>query len=158
MNASELFWLLLQDAFWSGIAALGFATLFNVPRRALPGCLLSGAVGHAVRTLLLHWGAGIEISTLVGATTVSFLGMFFARYWRMPGMIFSVTGAIPMVPGTFAFSAMIGLVRVATDPAPDAVVLAEASRAAIKTALILGSLAFGIAAPGLLFRRHKPIV
>ncbi len=31
---------LIEDVFWAGLATLGFAFLFNVPRRLLLACVL----------------------------------------------------------------------------------------------------------------------
>lgn len=157
--SGDVLLLVVRDGLWSGIAALGFAILFNVPVRTLPGCLVVGAVGHALRTLLMQTGLmGIEAGTLIGATAVGFLSLKFAQRWRTPPTVFSVSGAIPMVPGVFAYEAMLGLLRIATQPDPGMDVFSATAVNAIKTALILGAIAGGITAPGLLFRRRKPVV
>lgn len=157
MNAADLIASVLQDAFWSGVAALGFAMLFNVPVRTLRGCVVVGAVGHGLRTLLVSLGMGIEAATLATATVVGLLGEVFARRWATPATTFTVSGAIPLVPGVFAFRAMLGLLRVATgDAATGTAALVDAATNAIKTALILGAIAVGIATPSLLFQRRKP--
>jgi uncharacterized membrane protein YjjB (DUF3815 family) len=150
---------LLQDAFWSGLAALGFAILFNTPRRLLVGCFVSGAVGHAARTALMGAGISIELATLMAATIVGFLGLSLSHRMRCPASIFTITGAIPMVPGVFAYHTMIGLLSVASmNPADSGTVLVEASFNAVKTGVILSALAIGIVAPTLLFDRPKPVV
>jgi uncharacterized membrane protein YjjB (DUF3815 family) len=152
MNGVEVLWLLGRDAFWSGVASLGFAILFNVPVRTLLACALCGASGHAVRTLLMELGIGIELATLVGAALVGVFGELFARRWHAPASVFTVPGVIPMIPGTFAYGTMIGLVELASG-AGEAVLL-ETAVNAIKTLLILASLASGIAAASMLFQRH----
>jgi uncharacterized membrane protein YjjB (DUF3815 family) len=159
MNALDLSWLIVQDAFWSALATLGFAILFNAPRKALPYCMLAGALGHAARALLIHFGISIIPATLVGATLVGFFARFCALRLKMPSMIFGVCGAIPMVPGVFAFQTMLGILRIAilpTDAASDLLVGAAVN--GIKTGLILGALAAGIVMPALLFDRQKPVV
>jgi uncharacterized membrane protein YjjB (DUF3815 family) len=156
----DLLLLLLEDAFWSALAALGFAILFNVPRRALPYILIGGAVSHALRTLLLtQFQVSVELGTLLGSMLVGFWAKWCAQRLEMPSLIFAVAGAIPMVPGFFAYSTMIGLLQAAAMPA-DAVepVLVTAALNAIKTGLILASIAVGIVSPSLLFLRQKPIV
>jgi uncharacterized membrane protein YjjB (DUF3815 family) len=151
--------LLLEDAFWSGLAALGFAMLFNVPVRTLPACTLGGAVGHALRTGLVEMGLTLEGATLVAATVVGVMGVYFARRWHAPSTIFTVCGAITMVPGTFAFETMIGVVRLAVfAPADGSAALAEIGVNGIRTGLILAAIAAGIAAPGLFFQRRRPVV
>jgi len=152
--------LILTDAFWSGLAALGFAVLFNAPRRTLLGCVACGAVGHAVRSMMLeHFGLGIIPATLVGAVVVGFGAVLFAARWGAPAPIFSVCGVIPMVPGVFAYQTMLGILALATEtPTSGDTLLVETTINAIKTTLVLGSLAIGIITPSLLFRRQIPVV
>lgn len=159
MNVLDLLGTGLVDVFWSGLAALGFALLFNVPVRTVPGCVIAGAVGHGLRTVLMSLGMGIEGATLAAASAVGLLGEAFARRWATPATTFTIPGAIQMVPGTFAFRAMIGLLRLATGSPPNgAAVLLDAATNAVKTAIILGALAVGIAAPALLFLRRRPVI
>lgn len=160
MNAPNLLSLALTDALWSALAALGFAVLFNVPVRTLPGCMACGALGHMLRTLLATQGVSVELASLVGATAVGFVGTAFARRWETPAMVFTVSGAIPLVPGVFAFRAMLGVINLisAPDAQAGAAALYETGVNAARTGLILGALAVGIAAPTLLFHRHRPVV
>lgn len=152
--------ILLEDAFWSALAATGFAMLFNVPRRALIWCALLGALGHAVRTALIE-GAGmnIEPATLAGATAIGFAAKGVAMRLKIPSMVFSISAAIPMVPGLFAYGAMIGILEAinASGPARTDILIAAAVDA-LKAGVILLALATGIALPGLLFQRQKPVV
>ena len=152
-------WLLLQNTFWAGIAALGFAMLFNVPRRALVGCALSGALAYAVRTLLVQFGVtGIEAATLLGATLVGFVGMRFGHHWHVPAPVFIVPGVIPLVPGYLAFRTMIDLLTLTTSgPDVDQALLLAAAVNSLKTTLIVAGIAAGVAVPSLLLRRHRPM-
>ena len=151
--------LLLEDAFWSAVAAAGFAILFNVPPRALPACAFMAASSHAFRTWIMQLGIPIEPATLLAATFVGFLGVFFSRRFHSPTAIFTVPAVIPMVPGTFAFRAMLGILEITSlGVFGSTPVLVEAGLNAIKTGLILAALAVGIIAPRLLFRRERPVV
>jgi len=149
---------ILLDAFWAAVAALGFAVLFNAPRRALPAILLAGALGHATHTALVMVGVSVEIAVLAGALLIGLLGEFFQRRMRIPRVVFTVPGVIPMVPGSLAFGAMEKLLGVLTAP-PDvaAELLARASVDIIHTGFILMALAVGISVP-ILFRHQKPAV
>ena len=152
--------IIIQDAFWASIAAVGFAMLFRVPNKALAPAASCGALGHALRTLLMEYGMQITPATLIGATLVGFIGMFYARQLRLPSIVFTVSGAIPMVPGVFAFRTMLYILRVTTAP-DDAKIqeaLLQASQNGIITGLVLAALAVGIASPSLLFDRHRPVV
>lgn len=155
---------LAEDALWAGIAALGFGVLFNVPRRALWGAALCGAVGHGVRYGLLATGWGslstVEVASFVGGTAVGFLGLLLARRLHTPRIVFTVPGIIPMIPGTFAFGTMLGVLQAAgivgtggSDP-----FLLQAGLNAVKTGLVLGALAIGTVLPTLLFERRRPVL
>lgn len=153
----------LRDAFWSALAALGFAILFNVPRHTLPACALAGALGHGLRAaLLLRVGMPIEIATLLAATAVGFLGELLARRYHIPRLIFVVPGVIPLVPGVFAYRTMLGIFEIIgladLTKIAELEVLLETAVYAIRTGLILAGLSFGIIAPNLLFRRRHPMI
>ncbi len=147
---------MLFDGFWSAIAATGFAILFNVPRRMLIACAIAGALGHATRALMMHFGITIVPSTLAGAVVIGFTAEYAGRYWHAPAVLFAVSGAIPMVPGSFAYRAMLGVIRISTATAETGMpILIDAGINFVATGLILAALAFGTAMPTLIFRRHK---
>jgi uncharacterized membrane protein YjjB (DUF3815 family) len=152
-------WLFLQNTMWAGIAALGFAILFNVPKRTLFACALSGAFAYAVRTGLTNFGlVGIEAATLMGSAVVGFLGVPFGRRWHAPAIIFVIPGVIPLVPGALAFRTMIDLLTLTTSTTGiDADLLADTAVNSLKTILIVGGIAGGVAMPSLLLRRDRPM-
>lgn len=152
--------LLLQNTFWAGIAALGFAILFNVPPRTLLLCALNGAVAYASRAWLTQSGlAGIETATLVAATLVGFLGVIFGHRWHAPALLFVVPGVIPLVPGALAFRTMINILILTTGNVEvNDGLLIDAVVNLIKTTLIVIAMAGGVAVPTLLLRRHRPMM
>ena len=151
---SDLISVVLVDAFWSALAAVGFAMLFNVPRRTLLACALTGAAGHATRALLMHFGMNIVPATLIGSSVIGFLGEYCAHRWHAPPILFTVSGAIPMVPGSFAYRAMLGAIRISTADATSGMpILVDAGINFVTTGLVLAALALGIVMPQLLFRR-----
>ena len=150
--------LLMQNSIWAGLAAVGFALLFNVPRRTLFGCTLAGALGYAVRSLLLELGlVGIETGTLLAATLVSVLGVVFGRVWRVPAVVFAVPGLIPFVPGSLAFRAVSDLLTLTTGAVSDDTLLMKAVVSTLKSILIVSAIAAGVAVPSLLLRRDRPM-
>jgi uncharacterized membrane protein YjjB (DUF3815 family) len=159
----EILILVLRDAFWSAIAAVGFAILFNVPRYTLPACALVGALGHGLRAaLMVGLGMPIEAATLLAATAVGFMGEYFAHRYRVPRLVFVVPAVIPMVPGVFAYRTMLGIFEMTgladLSAVEGAEVLLQTAVYAIRTGLILAGLSFGIIAPNLLFRRQRPVI
>lgn len=152
--------LVFKDALWSAVAATGFAMMFNVPARTLWGCALCGAIGHAVRTFLIQeLDFSIAWGTLFGALAVGFLGQYLANQYATPAPIFTVSGAIPMVPGVFAYRTMMGIIELSSATADTGgQILTQTVINAITVALVLVAIVGGIITPKVLFDRRKPVV
>lgn len=152
-------WLLglLNDMFFAAIPAVGFALVFNVPQKALKYCAIGGAVGHGSRYLLLQYGVPIEWGSFFAATLVGMIGVFWSRKFLAHPKVFTVAALIPMVPGVFAFKAMIALVEINhLGYTPELVSMLMENF--LKAMFIIAGLAIGLAMPGLLFYRRRPIV
>jgi uncharacterized membrane protein YjjB (DUF3815 family) len=90
---------------------------------------------------------------------VGFLSGYLSKRYAVPASVFAVTGAIPLVPGVFAYQTIIGLLNATAATSDQSVtLLVTAGINGVRTALILSAIAFGIAAPTLLFRRSEPSV
>ena len=150
-------WQLLEKCFWFGLAASGFAILFNVPKRSLPAIFLIAAMGGITKLLLMGTGMTIIMATLAGATLIGVLSIPLAHRIHVPPFIFSIPAVIPMVPGTLAYRMMIGLVKLAGDLDPNTYerILAETISTGLKVMLILMSLAGGVAIPMLITRKES---
>ncbi|BAQ09806.1 hypothetical protein OXB_1335 [Bacillus sp. OxB-1] len=96
---------LLQGAL-SFLATMGFGILFNAPRRMLLYCGLAGMTGWLVYQLFNEMLEDPVRSSFFGAFTVAVVANLFAKRFRMPMIIFSVAGIIPLVPGGTAYNAM----------------------------------------------------
>jgi uncharacterized membrane protein YjjP (DUF1212 family) len=138
-----------QDALFSALAALGYAFLFNVPARIAWACVLCGVASHTTRTLCLHLGIDIIAGTLIGALIAGFLAQGFARYFGAPAAAFAFPGVVAMVPGAYAFRAVLGGLQIAHGSAA-APLPAETLGLTITVALMVAAIAIGIAAPALL--------
>lgn len=136
------------DALFSALAAVGYAALFGVPPRIAWACLVCGVASHALRTLLVHAGVPMVAATLVGALAVGFLAQIFARHFRVPAATFAFPGVVAMVPGSFAFRAVVGsleIVAAGAHAAPELV--AETLSLYLSCVLMTAAIAVGIAAP-----------
>ncbi|MBV1839970.1 threonine/serine exporter family protein [Photobacterium ganghwense] len=157
MTVLEFLLTLLNDMFFALIPAVGFALVFNVPPRALKYCAIGGALGHGCRFVLMHWGLSIEWATLCAATLVGMIGVHWSHRFLAHPKVFTVAAMIPMVPGVFAFKAMIALVELnhrGFSPELWGMLIENL----LKATFIVASLAIGLAMPGLLFYRRRPVV
>ena len=150
-------WHLLEKYLWFGVAAVGFAVLFNVPKRSLPAIFVIAGLGGITKLWVAGLGASVIGATLAGATLIGFFSIPLAHRIHVPPFIFSIPAVIPMVPGTFAYRMMIGLVKLAgdIDPATYDRILSETINAGLKVMLILMSLAGGVAIPMLISRKES---
>jgi uncharacterized membrane protein YjjB (DUF3815 family) len=107
----------------------------------------------------MQLGLDIAVSTLVGSTLIGFISLYFSRRWHAPIPVFTLSAAVTMVPGVFAYRTMLAVIEMSVGNADTAnAALAAAATNAVRTALILGAIALGIAAPALLFERQPPVV
>jgi len=158
VNAATVTIGLAQDALFSATAAAGFALLFNVPPRLIWACIACGIASHTLRTLLFQLGVDIIVGTLIGSLAAGFLAHGFARAFDAPPPAFAFPGVVAMIPGAYAFRAVVGCLQIARTAASPAVV-AETLALAITVALMVAGIAIGIAAPALLaapFRAARP--
>lgn len=92
-------------------ATVGFAVVFDAPRRALLGCGLVGALAYVVRQTTFTAGMPIELAMFLGGLVVGLLGEVLARVVRLPASIFTIPGFIPLVPGTLGFRTVLSFVE-----------------------------------------------
>ncbi|USB34977.1 threonine/serine exporter family protein [Paenibacillus sp. YPG26] len=89
----------------SFIASAAFTILFNAPKRSLLQCGLTGMLSWFIY-LMVQPRSGPVLASLCASAVVGMLSLFFARFYKMPLIIFSVAGIIPLVPGGLAYDSM----------------------------------------------------
>jgi uncharacterized membrane protein YjjB (DUF3815 family) len=150
---------ILEDALWSALVSVGFAILFQAPRKTLFGCAVAGGFGHAVRRFFITLGMAIESATFLGALVIGFWALYFSRRYKTPSTIFSISGCIPMIPGLIAYGAIQSLINLTSStPETGVFIVYDAILGLIRTGLILMALTLGILMPRLVFQREKPVV
>lgn len=142
---------------WFGLAAIGFGMLFNVPKRTILTIFCMGALGGALKLLVLYWLDSVIIGTLLGAMFVGFISVFAAHIKHAPPYVFAIPAVIPMVPGAFAYKTMKGVIALTANKDPDQFMelLNNTVSNGFKTMFILLAIAIGVFAPMLLTRRDS---
>jgi uncharacterized membrane protein YjjB (DUF3815 family) len=148
---------LVMDMLLAAVPAVGFGMLFNVPKNILWFCAAGGAVGHGLRFALMRGGLPIEWATLIAASTVSLIGVWVAQRLRAHPKVFTVASMIPMVPGVKAYTAVIAVVQINQKGYSEELFRVFVQNL-LATGFIVGGLAIGLAMPGLLLYRRKPVV
>jgi uncharacterized membrane protein YjjB (DUF3815 family) len=150
-------WLeLIEKCFWFGIAALGFAVLFNVPPRTLLNVFLIAATGCLCRLLFMHDGMNIILATFIGACLIGLLSILAAHKNATAPFILSIPAVIPMVPGVFIYRLILGLVRIAEYSSGNypPQLLSDTVNYGLKSFFILGAIAMGVAFPMMISRKE----
>lgn len=102
---------LLQDAIFSAIAAVGFASISNPPRRAYIYCALIAAAGHAFRSMAINaLDIHIVAATLLASLLIGVMAVLLSPHSRVPAETFLYPSLLPMIPGIYAYKAFAGLV------------------------------------------------
>jgi uncharacterized membrane protein YjjB (DUF3815 family) len=147
----------LENGIWFGLAAIGFAILFNVPQRTLVMIFVLAALGGLTKLFLVHLGASIVLSSLGGASLIGILSIPASHNKHAPPLVFAIPAVIPMVPGVLAYQMVLGLLHLSGNPAGDiySQVLSETVSNGLKVLFILMSLAVGVAVPMLVTRKSS---
>ncbi|WP_438349553.1 threonine/serine exporter family protein [Paenibacillus sp. FA6] len=133
----------------SFIASAAFAILFNAPKRSLLQCGLVGTLSWMLYTLLLEHADDV-LAALVATFLVGVVCQIFAKFYKMPVIIFSISGIIPLVPGGLAYNAMRSFVQ--ND-------YTAAVQFGVQAFLLAGSIALGLVLSEVLnqsFRKNTP--
>lgn len=127
--------MIFEQLITSFISTAGFGILFNVPRHTLLKCGLVGMLGWMIYVLLEKDGVNAVMATLAASFFVAVISQIFAKRYKSPVIIFSVSGIIPLVPGGLAYDAMRHFVENNYN---------EAIALAAKATMLSGAIAIGL--------------
>ena len=148
---------IILKSFWAGIAAIGFAVLFNVPRRVIFPIWALGTLGGLIKFSCMQFEIGIVFASFLGATAIGIVSIQMAHMRNSPPLVFSIPSVIPMVPGLFAYKMMLGLITLTSKGNTDTYLqaLTETVNNGAKMMFVLISLGIGVAIPMLLSRKES---
>lgn len=101
----------LELAIWSGIAAVGFGVLFNIPKKAIITVFALGFGAGFVKFILLKNDFDIILSSLIAAILVGILSTPLSHKIHQPPVVFSIPAVIPMIPGFFAYKTILSVMK-----------------------------------------------
>lgn len=97
---------IIQDGFFAAIAAIGFASISNPPKRAYACCAVIAAAGHATRYILTNNGFyhfHIILASTLAAFVIGLLAVFLAPKAKCPAETCFFPALLPMIPGMYAY-------------------------------------------------------
>ncbi|HJE03515.1 hypothetical protein AAX26_00707 [Aliarcobacter thereius] len=154
----ELILKIVIEGVFAACASLGFAMVFNVPKHTLKYCAFGGAIVYDLRTIFLSLDFGIEISTFVASSIIGLIALYWSRKYKIPRPVYTVASIIPVLPGTYAFNAMVNVIDM--NRYGVSVELIELFiHNGLKAIAILFAITFGLVLPSLYFLRlNRPVI
>lgn len=146
----------MEKGIWLGCAGVGFAVLFNVPRRTLGIIYIISALGGMLKFYLVSLEVGLIFAALCGSSLIGFSSVLAAHYRKAPPMTFALPALIPMIPGFFAYKAMVGVMKLTAEKDPDIYtkLFFETVNNGLSALFIIVALAAGVAIPLLVSRKE----
>jgi uncharacterized membrane protein YjjB (DUF3815 family) len=140
---------------WAALAVLGFAMVFSVPRRTLPGIMVLAVAAHLLRAVCLEQGISLPGASLVAALCVGVTAAVVAPRTGEATPIYAFAPVIPLVPGTAMFDTLIGLLDLTSGAGVDtAATVNQVAVDATQATLTIIALAVGAISPTLVLGRR----
>lgn len=103
---SDILINIFEDGLFAAIAAIGFSSISNTPRRAYLTCALIAAAGHSIRYVLTMPDFGelhIIPASMVASFATGMLAVLFAPRIKCPAEVCFFPALLPMIPGMYAY-------------------------------------------------------
>jgi len=134
-----------EDFLFAGLAAFGYAMLFNVPMRSAWACVICGMASHGVRTALVTFGMDVAVATLPCAILAGGLARWFSVRLGAPWSTFAFPGVVAMIPGSYAFRAGVGALQIMREGAnSSSALIAETLSLIISTGILTAAVGIGL--------------
>jgi len=148
---------IIYKALLGGPAAVGFAVLFNVPRKTLFAILIMGIVGVGLKFSLLAMNVHIVIASFTGAAAVGLISQFASSRIQTPPYILAIPSVIPMVPGIYTYKMMLGIVRLTGNYPEEKAqeIFMDTLHNGLNATFVIMALSLGVSAVTLLLRRES---
>lgn len=147
----------INYAIAAAISAMGFATIYNTPKRIMPVLAVTGIIAVCTRNFVnlgpsngnIGLDQGIIIGSFVGSAVASIIATRSQHIHHIPHQIIAIPSVIPMIPGVMMYRSLFGFIQM------DGVIgeLTFAFNWAIKASLVILFIALGVAIPNIFVRR-----
>ncbi|WP_196593546.1 threonine/serine exporter family protein [Pectinatus sottacetonis] len=136
----------------AAIAAVGFSTIFNVPRRLLWVVALGGIISVCTRNFVnFNLDMGLPMGSFIGAMLVSCLSIKVVHYVHTPIHVITLPSVIPMIPGVLMYRLMFGFINIST---MDIASFMQLFQSGVIASLTILAIAVGIAIPNIFARGY----
>lgn len=147
----------LDYAIAAAVSSMGFATIYNTPKRIMPVLAVTGIIAVCTRNFVnlgpsngnIGLDQDIIIGSFVGSCVASLIATKSQHWHHIPHQVIAIPSVIPMIPGVMMYRALFGFIEM------DGVIgeLTFAFNWAIKASLVILFIALGVAIPNIFVRR-----
>ncbi len=154
------FWIhIIHQSVFGGIAAAGFAILFNCAPRIIWQCIGSGAVALAIRTACQAAGLNMPESAFFAALAVATVERMLQPFQQTRGSIVALVGCIPMIPGSMAAKGLTNLFTLLhARPGEEIAAATNGMRNLLEVTLTLAAIGTALAIPQLIYPEKRPML
>lgn len=136
----------------ASVAAIGFATIFNMPPRLLIVVACGAIISVGVRNfLMLEYDCSQATASLAGAVIVSLLSLKAVHIVHAPSHVLTIPSVIPLIPGVFMYRLLFSIINLEN---VDNMSYHHVLNNGVNTTLILLAIAVGVAIPNIFFRNY----
>ncbi|WP_316569329.1 threonine/serine exporter family protein [Neobacillus sp. YIM B06451] len=96
---------MIIQLFTNFIVSGAFAVIFNVPEKNIVQCCIVGMAGRLLHSALMNHDYDTVQATLIASFSIGVISQIFAKFYKTPVIVFSISGILPLVPGGLAFEA-----------------------------------------------------
>lgn len=156
-----MIWLAcLEDGLFAAVSAVGFAAISRPTREMALLAGLLAALGHMCRFLLLDAHMGIASASLCAALLISLCSLLCVRRCRIPAEMFAFPALLPMIPGMYAYKAILATMQFldSADLHARQELLVSVVYNGLTAFFIMCALVIGAVLPILVFHRESPLV
>lgn len=119
----------------SSLSAIGFALVFQVPKKAILISAINAGIGWLIYKITIEYIGSAYIGTFLSAFVISLISEFCAKIFKHPALIFIVPGVINLCPGEAIYDTMKFFIN---NQSQDVII------SLFKTMALAGAIAFGI--------------
>ena len=134
----------------AAFAGVGYATIFNVPRRLLPVIALGAVVAVDVRNIMvIEFDSNLVAGSFLGASILGVVFQRFIHFFHTPGTVMTIPSVIPLMPGVLLYRLLFSILNITTI---DAQTLLLGIRSGVEAATVVIAMAVGVTIPTIFFR------
>lgn len=102
---------MLSQAVFAFFACIFFAIVFHSPKKELPWCGLTGAIGWFLYCIINYNNAYPVFAIFAATLAVTATSRFLSHIRRAPSTVFLIPGILPFVPGAGIYYTMRGILN-----------------------------------------------